>query len=204
MTLQEQIEIADGHRFQIKLGEFVAEKKLETIFEIGSGVSSLFILKAFDDAEIDGRLHSIDTAMWYPHEIVHPKFNSIQGKSIDKLFEAFQKYGAPDLILSDGCHEVKDMTYEYEFGYAILKGGGYLIADDTSFGNNGAWETFLANQDLKEEVFGDARIVQKPKYADVFENIEWYHSECLKLAEEAERVFLEKGGKPSEVVWVRV
>lgn len=204
MTIQEQIQIADGHRFQIKLGEFVAEKKLSNIIEIGSGVSSLFILKAFDESEIDGHLHSIDTAMWYPHEIVHPKFNSIRGRSIDKMLETFLKYGAPDLILSDGCHEAKDMTYEYEFGYAILQPNGYLIADDTSFGNNGAWEKFLSNHDLKEDFFGDARIVQKPSYGVVCENAEWYHSQCIELAEESERKFLLSGGKPSDVVWVRV
>lgn len=204
MTLQEQLAIADGHRFQQKLGEAVKEHKLANIMEIGSGVSSLFILQAFDDAEIDGHLHSIDTAMWYPHEIVHPKFNSIRGKSIDMMLETFQKYGAFDLVLSDGCHEVKDMTYEYEFAFAILKPGGYLIADDTSFGNNGAWENFLSTHDLQEDFFGDARIVQKPSYVPVFDNIEFYHDQCIALAENAEELFLAKGGKLSDVKWQRV
>jgi predicted O-methyltransferase YrrM len=204
MTLQEQIAQADGHRFQQKLGEFIAEKKLTNIFEIGSGVSSIFILQAMDDAGIDGMLHSIDTKMWYPHEIVHPKFNQIEGRSIDMLVEAFLKYGAPDLILSDGCHEIKDMTYEYEFGFSILKNGGYLVADDTSFGNNGAWETFLANHDLKEEIFGDARIVQKPEYMPAvvtIDNALPYHKNCLELAELAEQKWLEFGNKNSDVVW---
>lgn len=201
MTLKEQLAIADGHRFQEKLGELVKEHRFANIMEIGSGVSSLFILQAFDDAEINGHLHSIDTAMWYPHEIVHSRFNPIRGKSIDMMLESFQKYGAFDLILSDGCHEVKDMTYEYEFAFAILKPNGYLIADDTSFGNNGAWENFLANHDLKEDFFGDARIIQKPAYVPVFDNIERYHDECIALAENAEELFLAKGGKLSDVQW---
>lgn len=204
MTLSEQLAIADGHRFQKKLGEFIVEHKLENIIEIGSGVSSIFILQALDDAEINGHLHSIDTAMWYEHEIVHQKFNAIRGKSIDMMLEAFLKGGAPDLILSDGCHEIKDMTYEYEFGFAILKPNGYLVADDTSFGQNGAWENFLANHDLKEDYFGDARIIQKPSYIPVFDNIERYHLECLKNAENAEEMFLLNGGKLSNVEWVKV
>lgn len=204
MTLQEHLAIADGHRFQQKLADLVAKEKLENIIEIGSGVSSIFILQAFDEYNIDGMLHSIDTAMWYPHEIVHPKFNSIRGKSIDMMLETFLKYGAPDLILSDGCHEVKDMTYEYEFGFAILKPNGYLVADDTSFGNNGAWESFLANHDLKEDFFGDARVVQKPAYVPVFDNIERYHDECIALAENAEELFLAKGGKLSDVSWIKI
>lgn len=203
MTLQEQLSIADGHRFQQKLGEFVAEKRFENIMEIGSGVSSIFILSALDSHEIEGNLHSIDTAMWYPHEIIHAKLNPVKGKSIDKMVEVFLMYGAIDLLLSDGCHEVKDMTYEYEFGFAILKPGGYLVADDTTFGDNGAWQNFLNNHDLKEEYFGNARVIQKPTWIPVFDNIEAYHLQCLEVAQLAEEKFLANGGKLSDVEWMK-
>jgi hypothetical protein len=200
MTIAEQVAIADGHRFQQQLADFVAANVMENILEIGSGVSSVFILQAFDEYKIDGTLHSIDTNMWYSHEILHDKFNPIKGKSIDKMIEVFLKYGAPDLLLSDGCHEIKDMTYEYEFGFAMLKPNGYLIADDTSFGNNGAWEKFLSNHELTEHFFGDARMIQKPSHIPVYATEE-YHKECILTAENDERIFLEKGGKLSEVKW---
>jgi len=200
MTIQEQLDIADGSRFQKKLGEFILEHKLQIIVEIGSGVSSLFILKALE--ETGGQLTSIDTAMWYPYEIVHERFKPVAGKSIEKLVEVYLNYLPlhPQLILSDGCHEIKDMTYEYEFGYAMLAPGGYLVADDTSFGNNGAWESFLTNHDLNEEFFGDARIIQKPAHIEVYATEE-YHKNCLELAETAERIWLEWGNKNSDITW---
>jgi len=204
MTIQEQLIIADGHRFQDKLAHLIISRNLKSVVEIGSGVSSLFILDAFDRAGIDGVLYSIDPAPWYPYKIEHPLYHQINGTSIDCLVEVFNTIGAADLYLSDGCHEIKDMTYEYWFIYGCMKPGGYLVADDTTFGNNGAWENFLKKFNLKDDVFGDARIIQKPETDVVVSDIYSHHLSCLDIANNAESEWLSKGNKLSNIQWYRL
>lgn len=204
MTIEEQVANADGSRFQQKLADFIAENKPQVIVETGSGVSTVFVLHALDKAEIDGKLYSIDPAMWYEHEISHPKFEQIKAKSEDALLDVFLKTGPWDIAISDGNHDIKAQTYEYELMFACLKPGGYLIADDTSWGDHGAWKRFLENHDLKEGMFGDARIIRKPAYLPVFKDMAGYEKQVREHAENAEREFLERGGKNSSVEWVRV
>lgn len=162
MTIEEQLKLDDGHRFQKKLGELVGQNKFQNIMETGSGVSSIYVLKAFDDNGIDGKLHSIDPSKWYPYEIVHPKFNEIKEKSIDAILPIYLKVGAFDVCCTDGCHEILEQTYEYEMCWQFLKPGGYLIADDENWNNNGAWSAFLIKHDLQDQLFDNARVVQKP------------------------------------------
>lgn len=202
MSIEEQIKIADGSRFQAKLAELIAENGFKKIVETGSGVSSIFILSAFDNAGIDGKLYSIDPAMWYAHEIIHPKFEQIKGRSDEELGDLFLRTGAWDLAISDGNHDIRAQTYEYEFMFAALKPGGYLIADDTSWNNHGAWQKFLQNHGLKETMFGDARIIQKPHFIPIYAD-ERVNKECLEVAENEEKMFLEKGGKNSSFEWIK-
>ena len=161
MTLEEQLKLDDGHRFQKKLGELVTETKSKVIMETGSGVSSIYMLKALDDVNIDGKVHSIDIGMWYPHKIDHPKFDQIKAKSVEAILPLYLSTGAFDIAVSDGCHEILEQTYEYEMMFATLKPGGYLIIDDANWNNNGAWQAFLDRYNLKDDYFGDARIIQK-------------------------------------------
>lgn len=162
MTLEEQLKLDDGHRFQKKLGDLIGEYKFQNIMETGSGVSSIYILKAFDDYGIAGILHSIDPAKWYPNEIKHEKFNEIKEKSIDAIVPLYLKVGAFDVCCTDGNHEILCQSYEYEMCWQMLKPGGYLIADDCNWNNNGAWQTFLDKHGLSDELFDNARVVQKP------------------------------------------
>jgi hypothetical protein len=162
MTLEEQIKLDDGHRFQKNLGWLIGENRFQNIMETGSGVSSVYILKAFDDYGISGTLHSIDPAKWYPNEIEHPYFNPIKEKSIDAIVPLYLKVGAFDVCCLDGDHEILCQTYEYEMCWQMLKPGGYLIADDVNWNNNGAWQTFLTKHGLTEALFDNARMVQKP------------------------------------------
>lgn len=201
MTIEEQIAIADGSRFQIQLGELVKEKKLANVVETGSGVSSLYILKAFDDANIDGKLHSIDKGKWYPHDIIHPKFDEIVAKSVDAILPLYQLCGPFDLACSDGNHDILCQTYEFEFLWECLKPGGYLVADDKFWGSHGAWDKFLKTHGLTETAIGDAVWVQKPLnygFVSAAKAVEC-HELNLQLAQAAENRWLAEGNSNSEV-----
>lgn len=197
MTFEEQLQIADGHRFQAQLGELVKQTGAKVIVETGTGVSSLFILKALDDANIDGKLHSIDRAQWYPHKIEHPKFNPIIAKSVDSILPTYQNFGPFDIFTADGDHEILCQTYEYNIAWAFLKPGGYLISDDVNWNQNGAWEKFLKENNLKDSLLGDAHYVQKPMnygFAPAAKAVE-VHELNLHLAQAAEVKWLAMGGK---------
>jgi predicted O-methyltransferase YrrM len=208
MTLEEQLKLDDGHRFQKKLGELIGVNKFQNIMETGSGVSSIYVLKAFDDYGVDGILHSIDPAKWYPHEIEHPKFNPIKEKSVDAIVSLYLNVGAFDVCVLDGDHEILCQTYEYEMCWHCLKPGGYLIADDVDWNNNGAWRTFLAAYKLEDELFDNARVVQKPMDAPVLgmevtefgtsldkQNVKDFHENWLSYCEKLEKEWLAAGNK---------
>lgn len=192
----------EGARFQEKLGQFVYDNKLQNIVETGAGVTSLFIVEALERRDI-GKLYSIDPAPWHPSRLSHPQYELFEKCSDECLFDAYKNSGPWDLAVSDGNHDIRAQTYEYEFMYAALKPGGYLIADDSEWGNHGAWKKFLANHDLKEDFFGDARIIQKPVEIPVYATEE-YNKKCLELAQQAEETFLANGGQNSSLEWVRV
>lgn len=201
MTLQEQIAIADGLRFQKKLGEFIAEHKFEKIVETGAGVSSIYVLQALDEHQLDSKLFSIDPSPWYAHEITHPKFQLIKKKSIDAMLELFLKTGGWDMFTHDGEHDILAQTYEYEFAYACLNSGGIIASDDYTWGNHGAWQNFLASHDLKPFSIGAIQAAQKPIWVPVFDNIEMVHEQCLNLAKNKEEEWLLAGNKNSDVIW---
>lgn len=196
----------EGHRFQSLLAECIRKDKPEIIVEVGSGLSSLFIADALNDNDF-GKLYSIDPAPWSTIRFAHPRVEFIEKCSDEALVEVFLKTGYFDIAISDGNHDIKAQTYEYEFMFACLKGGGYLIADDTTWGNHGAWDNFLGDHNLKEGYFGDARIIQKPVGTPVVvtdKNAESFHKQCLEWAENREHNWLSAGNKNSSIEWVRV
>lgn len=204
MTIKEQIAIADGSRFQKELAEFIAEKKFDVIVETGAGVSSLFIVNALEVGGRGGKLYSIDPSQWSSIRIESPRYELIKEKSQDALYDLFRRTGAWDFALHDSDHDIKNQTYEYEFMYACLKPGGWIASDDYTWGEHKSWENFLINHDLKAFNIGDIQIAQKPYYSHMVEDMCDYHLKCLDLAENAERMWLEKGNTNSTVQWVRV
>lgn len=203
MTIHELIEKNDGSRFQQKLYELIVSQKLTTVLETGSGVSSLFILKALEELN-DGVLYSIDPSMWFSDKIEHSRFNLFEQLSEDALVDIAVRAGSFDLCVSDGDHDIKAQTYEYFFMYGCLKPNGYLVADDATWGGHNAWQKFCATHGLKEQLLGDARFIQKPSHIPVFDNLRKYHQECLMLAKTAEKNWLDAGNKNSDIQWVRV
>ena len=208
MTLEVQLTLDDGHRFQKKLGELIINHNFTNIVETGSGVSSIYMLQAMDDAGIDGKLHSIDPAMWYPHKIEHPKFNLIKDKSVQAIIGLYIEKGPFDVAVSDGDHEIMCQTYEYEMFWQFLKPMGVLVADDCGWNNNGAWQAFLDRHGLVEDFFGDARCVVKPfsepvlgvevnEFGTTFNKdaVIEFHEEWLTHCENLEKEWLAAGNK---------
>ena len=201
MTIEEQLKLDDGHRFQKAVGEIIKEKGFSTIVETGTGVSSVYILKALDDAGIDGKLHSIDIGQWYPHKIEHPKFNAIVSKSIEAMLPLYQLVGPWDMFVCDGNHEILCQSYEYELSFNFLKPGGYLIVDDRTWNQNNAWQDFLLRHGLKETILGDAAYIIKPahlSYCPAASAVK-LHEEILSMAKLAEDNWIAKGGVKADV-----
>lgn len=197
MTFEEQLHKSDGSRFQQLLGSFVAEIKPKVFVEVGTGVSSLFILKGFVDSDNkDAQLYSVDKGHWYPHEIIHRQFNLIKKDSLEALLDLYYQVGPFDMALSDGNHEIKHTTYEYAMLFDCLLPGGYLFADDTSWNNHGSWQKFCALNNLTPNKLGDLEFVQKPldkPYCPASE-IKFRHSTYLEIALAAESNWLAAGG----------
>lgn len=194
MNLDEQYKICDSSRFQRELAEFIIKNNLKTIVETGLGVSTVCILKAFDDANFDGRLYSIDPSPWYAHKISHPKLLHIPAKSIEVMKDLYLQTGQWDLFLHDGNHDILCQTYEYEFAFACLKQNGWLCSDDVNWGNNNAWNSFLFRSGLASEKLGAIDIVQKKQEALLID-AEEFHNKCLIYATEQEAEYLASGNK---------
>lgn len=162
MTVKELLPKHDGTRFQEELAKFIIENGLRIVVETGMGVSSIHILDQMDNTNIDYRLFSIDPSAWFPDRFEHPKHTLIEKKSVDAMLDLFYQYGPWDCFLHDGCHEILEQTYEYNFGYDCLKPGGYLLSDDVNWGDNQAWNKFCSEKGLTMFKLGDLYGIQKP------------------------------------------
>ena len=200
MTIKEQCQkyAHDAEQFQKDLAEFIVANELKIIVETGMGVSTVYILQAFDDHNIEGKLYSIDPEPWYPEEIEHPKLKPLKMKSTSGMGVAYINDYAWDLFLHDGNHDIHAMTYDIEMAYGLVREGGYIVCDDTGWNGHRAWEDFLERHSLTDNRFGSARIIQKKipdfvHYADLKD----YHLRCLMMADEAESEWLAKGNTNS-------
>jgi hypothetical protein len=201
------LEMNNGQRFQRELALFAMKNGFKTIVETGYGVSTIHFLYAMKhtlDME-EGKIYSIDPKPWYPNEVVSPQLEHIKDKSIPAMKDLYLRTGAWDLLLSDGNHDILCQTYEYEFGYACLKPGGMLAADDNTWGQHGAWQYFLHKYELTSHKLGDIDYVIKKETDEVLNKrfAEQFHLETLAMAEERESAWLEAGNKNSDVAWVR-
>ena len=189
-----------GNRFQLKFALFASKYPHDVIVETGAGISTLFLL----DKVKGGKVYSIDTNPWCGFEVEHDNYELIKGDSLNEMYPLFKRTGAWDIVLTDGCHDIKWQTYEYEFAFGALKPDGYIAADDYTWGGHNAWKEFLNRHDLISVKMGDIEYARKPSFIPVFEDMEAHHKACLELAENAEAMWLEAGNKNTEIDWVRV
>ncbi len=195
MNIQEQFNNADSSRFQKEFAEFVIKNNLGIVVETGIGVSTINILKSFDDEKFSGVIYSIDPSPWYKYQITHPKLTHLKEKSIHALKDLFIETGPWDAFLHDGNHDIFCQSYEYEFAYGCLKKGGWLCSDDVNWGNNGAWKRFIETYKLQEHTLGTLSMVQKTMPPIRNYEAESYHLNCVALAKEAEKKYLDAGNK---------
>lgn len=194
-AVEEILKDCDVSRFQKELADFIVSNNLKTIVETGAGISSLCILKAWDDAGIDGKLYSIDPAPWMAFKLKHPKWQLIKKKSIDAMKDLYVKTGEWDLFLHDGNHDILCQTYEYIFAFGCLKVGGWLCSDDTNWGNNGAWEKHLRSKGLEDKKIGSLLMVQNPYGSLNKTEAKLFHENTLLAAQTDEKNYLAAGGQ---------
>lgn len=121
-------------RFQKKVHDLILLVKPNIVVETGigvDGISSAWILLALDKIG-QGHLCSIESINAQPFQ--HPRWTFIKAESVDGLPKAGIQFGAWDIFIHDSDHEVWCETYEYEFGHAMLRQGGYLLSDDCMWG----------------------------------------------------------------------
>ncbi len=161
-NVKELIEKHDGSRFQKELGALIEMNKLHNVVEIGHGVSTLFILDALDQLG-EGRLISIDKAPWFSDVIEHPRLTLVKKKSYDALLDAYYNIGPFDCAAIDGEHEIGAVTFDMNVCWEFLKPEGFMIMDDWSWSNHGAYDRFISERNLVAIPMGSTMVVQKPK-----------------------------------------
>ncbi|MBM2845743.1 MAG: class SAM-dependent methyltransferase [Bacteroidetes bacterium] len=152
----------EGERFQRQLGEFVKQHTPGIIVETGSGISTIFMLKAMDETGI-GRLFSVDPSPVGGYVIEHPRYKIVHKKSFQALASLYQETGPWNLFLHDSDHWVECMTYELDMAYACAAEGGWIMADDHTWDGHDAWKRFVARNVLGSTEFslGSVQAVQK-------------------------------------------
>jgi hypothetical protein len=180
--------------YQRDLANFVVEHKLHRLVETGLGVSSVFLLDALDRMNA-GHLTSVDPSPWYKGKIEHPRHTHVAALSSECLW---QIDGPWDLFLHDGDHDIHAQTLEFNFAWGMLRHGGWLVADDWSWGGHDAWRKGLAFQGIKDVEMGPLRLVQKDGEPVSHGNIASYFATCLGWADDAEREWLAAGNKNSD------
>lgn len=175
------------------LAAFVVANKLHNIVETGLGVSTVFLLQALDEMG-EGHLTSVDPNPWWYNsnpKIEHPRHTHVAGVSCNELWKV---PGPWDLFLHDSDHDVFNQTLEFNFGWGMLRVGGWLVVDDCDWGQHGAWRRFLSMNGLKATKMDAVEMVQKTTSPIRTENVASYFSSCLRWAKGAEREFLADGG----------
>jgi len=181
----------DGHRWQTKLAAILQSMKPlpKVIVETGvyAATSTNAILRALWRNQ-KGMLYSIEP---YPFpgltNIQYPLWKLVTKPSIHAIPEIYYDTGPWDVFIHDSDHEVECQTFEFEAGFHCLKPGGFLIADDTTWGSpqHHAWDKFIERHALKAQELGDARIVQKPTGVPAPANVQVVVANAMKLAHEA-------------------
>lgn len=156
------------NHYQDYLREIILAEKPQVVVETGVlyGTSSDRILSALDTLD-KGTLYSIDPN---PPEgvfsIDHPRWVKFQYLSTVALTMTFGKGGPWDIFLHDSDHEVWCQTFEYEVAWYLVRPGGLIMSDDTSWGypypDHGAWDAFCDRHGLRARMYGSMGVVRKP------------------------------------------
>lgn len=150
-----------GHRWQKEVAEFLKKIRPSLVVETGvsEGVSTKFFLAALDEIG-HGRLVSIDPCPAYTTP--HPRWTLVRDTSLNALGPIYLENGPFDVFVHDADHDVECQTADYAIAWGLVKPGGYILSDDYSWGNHGAWPRFCDAHGLMSATMGYAAWVQKP------------------------------------------
>mgnify|MGYP001596129829 CR=1 FL=1 len=194
----------DGNRFGKQLAKLAFENNAKVIVETGYGVSTLFLLAG---THHECKVYSIDPAPWATFRIDNPRSELILERSTDAMAALYKRTGPWDIFLHDSNHDIKCMTYELSLAYALLRPGGYICCDDYTWGGHKAWDKFVAEEGLVQQVMGSIMIARKPFSGahpispDSRVGVDAYAKACLEDAETAEAEWLAAGNKNSDITW---
>jgi hypothetical protein len=106
---------------------------------VGHGVTSRFILEALERNGA-GRLWSIDLPPWRPgwqdHIGIavgngHPdRWSLIKGSSRQQLTPLLARLGVIDVFVHDSLHSERNVRFELDRAWAVLRPGGAIVVDD--------------------------------------------------------------------------
>lgn len=177
----------DGHRFQSRLGDFIRKNTPGIVVETGSGVSTLYMLKAMEETGI-GRLYSIDPSPVGGYVVEHPRYQIIHKKSFQALAGLYKQTGPWNLFLHDSDHWIECMTYELEMAYNCVKEGGWIMADDYTWDSHNAWGNFVTKYSLGPHEFnlGSVQGIHKQPGGNITEAA--VEALSMRLWDEAKRI----------------
>ena len=151
----------EGGTYQQAFHDHIASTRPAVIVETGFGVSTCFALKAMNDGDF-GHIYSIDPSPWCGFSINHRRATFIPQTSYDALASLYYEVNPWDLFLHDSNHDKECQSFEFEVVIRLLRPGGWLWADDYTWGEHHAWSAFCQKHKLTPVHFGSAEAVRKP------------------------------------------
>jgi hypothetical protein len=158
-SLSGDLELGRGHDadFSVAQAAWCLTRHLrpERVVETGvaRGITSRVVLEAME-LDARGHLWSIDLPPmregWRQQagqavpERLRVRWTFLRGSSRRLLPSVAARAGALDLFIHDSLHTTRNMTFELETAWAILRSGGALLVDD--IGLNAAFDSFVRQQ----------------------------------------------------------
>jgi len=129
---------------------------------VAYGNSSAYILLALQKNE-KGTLYSIDSIFrpWESKEMIgsvipnnlRENWKLIVGKSKERLKKTLLELEEIDIFFHDSLHTYKNMMFEFETAWPMIKKDGFLISDDV-IGNN-AFNDFCNSENIIPTILGN-------------------------------------------------
>lgn len=154
---------------------------------VANGISSAYILCALEENK-HSKLYSIDLPCekgkgypegyfapngvniiiprgkesgWIIPDYLRDKWESILGRSSEKLPPLLDELGTIDMFLHDSEHSYQNMLGEYQTAWTYLKNGGILLSHDVDMNN--AFSDFCRSVKAKSLILGNMGGVVKSK-----------------------------------------